>query len=322
MESTTKTKLSDSVIRQMAARIFGSDIRVTGCAELSDGWFNTAYSIDLSDGRGTVLKVSPPDGVRTLRYERNLMEAEVRTMRLIAAAGGVPIPRMYGYDDSRELTDNQYFFQERLTGRAYNHVKEQMTEEEKAEIDRELGGYNAKLNQITGESFGYLGLPASRRGSWKESFGLMMEWLFQDGMDAGVKLPLSYERIDELVRLHMPSLEAVEAPRLVFWDLWDGNVFVNEGRVAGIIDTERALWGDPLMEHYFSYFACSAAFLQGYGAEAPSAQPQTNSRRLLYDLHLALVMRIESAFRNYNEDHTQWTTNHLLERIEALKAAP
>ncbi|WP_127530497.1 phosphotransferase family protein [Paenibacillus kobensis] len=321
MESTTKKKLSDAVIRQLAAKAFGSDISVIGCTELSDGWFNTAYSIDLSDGRGTVLKVSPPEDVRTLRYERNLMEAEVQTMRLIAEAGGVPIPKLQGYDSSRELIDCEYFFQERITGRTLNHIKEQLSDQEKAAIDRELGIFNSKINQITGESYGYVALPSSRRGSWKDSFGLMIEWLLQDGLDASVELPIPYEQFNDLMSPHLPALDAVQAPKLVFWDLWDGNVFVNEGRVSGIIDTERAFWGDPLMEHYFSHFACSEAFLAGYGVERPSLNPQTNSRRLLYDLHLALVMRIESTYRDYNEDHTNWTTNILIERIEALRTA-
>jgi hypothetical protein len=81
MESVTKTRLTDDVIDQMVKRTFGSGTTVLQAAELSDGWFNTAYSIELNDGRGVVLKVSPSDEVRTLRYEANMMEAEVAAMR-------------------------------------------------------------------------------------------------------------------------------------------------------------------------------------------------------------------------------------------------
>ncbi|GMK37110.1 aminoglycoside phosphotransferase [Paenibacillus sp. CCS19] len=320
MDSVTKTKLTSDVIDGMVKRAFGSDAKVLQAAELSDGWFNTAYSIDLNDGRGVVLKVSPPDEVRTLRYEVNLMEAEVAAMRAIHEAGvDVPIPALYAYDDSRELLAGRYFFQERLVGKPYNTVRGQLSEAEQAVIERQLGTYNARINTISGDSFGYFGLPQSRRSSWREAFTAMIRGLLQDGMDAGIQLPVSYETIEGIVQTHTASLDAVTVPKLVLWDLWEGNIFVHEGRISGLIDHERALWGDPLMEHYFGFFGNSTSFLDGYGVQSPAADPNTRERRMLYDLYQALVLRIECAYRRYQEEHTQWTISVLNERIQALQ---
>lgn len=320
MESVTKTRLTSDVIDQMVKRTFGSATQVLQAAELSDGWFNTAYSIDLDDGRGVVLKVSPSDEVRTLQYEVNMMEAEVAAMRAIHESGvDVPIPALYGYDDSRELVSGRYFFQERLLGKPYNSVRDQLSEDERTGIERELGTYNARINTITGESYGYFGLPQSRRSSWREAFTAMIGGLLQDGIDAGIKLPCSYEEIESLVMAHASSLDEVTVPKLVLWDLWDGNVFVNEGRITGLIDHERALWGDPLMEHFFSFFSNSTSFLDGYGVASPSVHSNTRERRMLYDLYLSLVLRIECAYRHYQEEHTQWTISVLNERIQALQ---
>lgn len=320
MDSVTKTKLTPAMIERMVRRAFGSDTKVLQAAELSDGWFNTAYSIDLGDGRGVVLKVSPPDEVRTLRYEVNLMEAEVAAMRAIHASGvEAPIPALYAYDDSRELLAGRYFFQERLVGKPYNSVREQLTEAERAVIERELGTYNARINTIAGESFGYFGLPQSRRSTWREAFTSMINGLLQDGRDAGIQLPVSYETVEGIVQSHAASLDEVKVPRLVLWDLWEGNIFVHEGRITGLIDHERALWGDPLMEHYFGFFANSTSFLDGYGVQSPSANLITRERRMLYDLYLALVLRIECAYRQYKDEHTQWTIRVLGERIQALQ---
>jgi aminoglycoside phosphotransferase (APT) family kinase protein len=248
------------------------------------------------------------------------MEAEVAAMRAIHEAGvGVPIPAVYGYDDSRELVPGRYFFQERLLGKPYNTVRDQLSEVERAVIERELGTYNARINAIAGESFGYFGQPGSRRSTWREAFTSMIGGLLQDGLDAGIKLPLPYEAIEAIVQSHAPSLDAVTSPQLVLWDLWEGNVFVHEGRITGLIDSERALWGDPLMEHFFSFFANSTPFLEGYGVASPSANPNTRVRRMLYDLYLSLVLRIECAYRHYQEDHTNWTITVLNERIQALQ---
>lgn len=320
VESVTKTRLTNDVIDLMVKRAFGSDAKVLQAAELSDGWFNTAYSIDLNDGRGVVLKVSPSDEVRTLRYEVNMMEAEVSAMRTIHGSGvDVPIPAVYAYDNSRELVPGSYFFQERIYGKAYNTVRDQLSEAERAVIERKLGTYNARINEIVGESFGYFGLPDSRRSTWREAFTAMIGGVLQDGVDAGIELPVSYETIESIVQAHAASLNAVTSPQLVLWDLWDGNVFVHEGQITGLIDSERALWGDPLMEHSFSFFSNSTSFLDGYGVVSPTSNPNTRERRLLYDLYLTLVLRIECAYRQYQEDHTNWTIDVLNERIQALQ---
>ncbi|MDD6307484.1 MAG: phosphotransferase [Clostridiales bacterium] len=42
--------------------------------------------------------------------------------------------------------------------------------------------------------------------------------------------------------------DAVTQPVLVHWDMWEGNIFIKDGCITGIIDWERALWGEPLMD--------------------------------------------------------------------------
>ena len=67
---------------------------------------------------------------------------------------------------------------------------------------------------------------------------------------------------------NLDVLDEVSEPALVHWDLWAGNVFVKDGKITGITDFERALWGDPLMEHYFRMITepkRPEAFLRGYG---------------------------------------------------------
>lgn len=59
--------------------------------------------------------------------------------------------------------------------------------------------------------------------------------------------------------------EEVTVPCLVHWDLWEGNVFVSGGKITGIIDWERALWADPLLELGFRTYDDPADFLEGYG---------------------------------------------------------
>jgi aminoglycoside phosphotransferase (APT) family kinase protein len=100
------------------------------------------------------------------------------------------------------------------------------------------------------------------------------------------------------------SLDEVTEPRFVEWDLWDGNVMVKDGSIVSIIDHERAFYGDPLIEGYFTgtvlrSFDYPSAFLRGYGHSQLTGAELT--RRRLYTLHLMLVMVIETVYRGHTD---------------------
>jgi fructosamine-3-kinase len=68
--------------------------------------------------------------------------------------------------------------------------------------------------------------------------------------------------------------------------------------IAAIIDFERALWGDPLMEYAFGEDPNNNNFLDGY-SENLFASPSAQVRRTLYNLYRYLVLKIECAYRGY-----------------------
>jgi fructosamine-3-kinase len=110
----------------------------------------------------------------------------------------------------------------------------------------------------------------------------------------------------------------VTVPRFCEWDLWGSNVMVHDDRITGIIDHERAFWGDPIMEAGFLAAGSVSAgdpsgFLAGYG-RGPLT-PDELDRRRLYNLHLFLIMVIETFYRG----HT--TTEQLDKARRALNGA-
>ncbi len=183
-------------------------------------------------------------------------------------------------------------------------MKAAMSPEEREAVERELGFHNRKINDIQGERFGGFFQEGSREG-WSQVFRRMVQDVLEDGKDRGVPLPFSYEGAEREADRRMDVLAEVTEPRLVHWDLWDGNVFVRDGRIVGFIDFERALWGDPLMEYYWGRLAVSPAFRRGYGeGELTEAK---RVRRKLYDFYLDLILLIECAYRGYaNEGHRKW----------------
>ena len=85
-----------------------------------------------------------------------------------------------------------------------------------------------------------------------------------------VSLPRPVEQLRELVRGHADVLDAVDTPVLVHFDLWVGNIPAARGAVSGLVDAERAFWGDPLAEMVsvalFADIEQDPAFLGSYRA--------------------------------------------------------
>lgn len=305
MESKTKNIKTRAQIAAMAARAFGGMALAVGddaVRELKDGWFNAAYSVRLADGRDVVLKIAPPPGAEVMQYEQNIMATEVATMRLVRQNPAIPVPEIYFFDTAHDLCDADYFFMEKLAGDNLEHVKASLDPEIQASIERQIGAIIREINGVPGTYFGYDGNPELRATSWKAAFLTIVDAVLEDGARKNVAYDYSYDEIRAVVQKHAPALEEVTAPCLVHWDAWNPNFFVQDGRVVGIIDFERALWAEPLMEAQFRSIAGDGITnsMRGYGKTSFTVAEQ--QRCHLYSLHLALVMHTECSYRNYDTD--------------------
>ncbi len=321
MHSISKIHLSSDIGREIAAAHFGSQASLRNFIELKEGYYNAAALLELEDGLKLVLKAAPPDTLRVLRYEKNIMQAEVEVMRRVRAETGVPCPKIYAYDTSRRLLESDYFLMEYLPGTPFHHLRQALPASEQARIERAMGRMARQISTISGPAFGYFAQPEPPGTGWKTAFGNMLRGLLLDGWEAGVTLPLPYEELVARLEAHFGVLDGVETPRLVHWDLWEGNVLVDPvtRKVSGLIDYERALWGDPLMEYIFHNLDPNSTFMQGYGSPLLTG-PEQRLRRLLYNAYFFLVLIIECPFRQYEtNDQENWARPKLAEVLEALK---
>ncbi|AOZ94385.1 aminoglycoside phosphotransferase family protein [Paenibacillus crassostreae] len=316
MQSFNKSKLDDNQLKDIMDHAFGQSIQSS--EELTEGWANVAYEIVLADGRKVVLKVAPSKDKRLMRCEKNNMRTEVEALRIVTQIGGIPVPHVYVYDPSCTLIDSEYFIMEYIEGISLNKIKDSLLSEELQSIEKQLGEYNALINSCKGEKFGYFHDGDDLTVSWAVAFRKLINDVLQDGIEAGIDLSISYSEIEIEIDKRITTLNEVSEPCLVHWDLWPGNVFIHEGRISGIIDFERAFWGDPLIEYYFGKFAQSAAFEEGYGKGITSEGER--NRRALYDFYLDLVMVIECDYRQYeNQEHIQWAFRNFEEGFNKFK---
>jgi aminoglycoside phosphotransferase (APT) family kinase protein len=324
VESKTKNPKTRPQIEAMAARAFGGAAIAEGddaLRELKDGWFNAAYNVRLADGREVILKIAPPKGAEVMLYEQQIMATEVATMRLVRQNPAIPVPEIYFFDDAHDVCDSDYFFMEKVAGDNLEHIQASLPAETKASLDRQIGAIIREINSFTGSYFGYAGNPGLRAPSWRAAFITIVEAVLEDGARKNVVYDYGYDEIRAAVLKHAAALEEITTPCLVHWDAWYPNFFVRDGRIAGIIDFERALWAEPLMEAQFRPFFGDGITesMRGYGKTSFTATEQ--QRCQLYTLHLALVMNTECYYRNYDTDFVFNISRQLLgTTMEWLKA--
>jgi hypothetical protein len=142
-----------------------------------------------------------------------------------------------------------------------------------------------------------------RAAGWRAAFLKIIESLLEDAARKQVVFDFTTEELRAAMQKHTPALDEVTTPVLVHWDAWFPNFFVKDGRVTGLLDFERALWADPLMEAQFRFPFFGMGItpsLRGYGKTSFSFSEE--QRNHLYAMHLALVMNIECYYRDYDTD--------------------
>lgn len=316
METLTKNKQSKDAVRKMTEK-YMFPLKMTDCEELTEGMFNAAYEARLSDGSSVILKIAPPKEADILTYEKNIMYAEVQTMKMLSQQGIIPVPHIYGYDDSCTVCNLPYFVMEKLRGESMNKIRYSLSSEQIDSIYLEAGRIIRNVNSIVCPCFGYPAQSEFQGNNWYSVFCKMMNAAVFDAKRTDAVLEVfPYELMTELGRSEA-VFEEVTEPRLVHYDCWDGNIFVESGNITGIIDWERALWADPLMELGFRRFSPDPVFQKGYGLEELNEKQVV--RALWYDVYMMVLAAAECKSRKYDINEVYGWGGVLKKQFKELK---
>jgi aminoglycoside phosphotransferase (APT) family kinase protein len=300
VESISKTQISHEQVDAIVALAFGDGALLQRFEACDEGWFNAVYRLVLNDGSQCILKIAPPPAVRVLRYEHDLITTEVQALRLVRERTDLPVPAVIAADDSCQQLPSPWFVMEHCPGKLLSSLRPTLDPDAQQAIDAQLARHLASMNRITAHTFGRPDSTALHDSRWSVAFARLVDDVLADATDVGVQLPLPTTTIAGLIASQAAALDRVTEAHFVHWDLWDPNVFIDPItlEVVGLIDFERVLWGDPLMEAQFTGKRSHGPILEAYG-ERLLDQPEAVTRRCLYDLYLYLVMTVECAFRNY-----------------------
>ena len=312
----TKNRQSDDTIRNMALMAF-QDKQITAIKELTEGMCNVTYDIAFDDGSESILKIAAKDRTGNTSNEVNLMQAEINAMKLVSENCSFKVADVQYYDTSNTICDGNYFFMEKLKCDNFFLVREKMSDEAIAVIDNEIGKISRELSEVRNQKFGFLG-EDKRYDSLFSFVKQMLENLILDAKRKDIDILYDEQTFMERLKKDKASFEGVREASLVHWDMWEGNVFVKDGHVSGIIDWERALWGEPYMDDRFRMHNRGVNFLKGFGQTSFSEDELKRMR--WYDVTLYLTMMIEVYYREFEDKGQYFWAREMLEKCMEERA--
>ncbi|KPK81906.1 MAG: hypothetical protein AMJ81_10235 [Phycisphaerae bacterium SM23_33] len=301
--------LPASKSRELVTRLLdgGSwQVRPFGAGKFSE-------TFDVSDGgRRYVLRVAPPDDLLQLFYERRMMRQEPAIHARLLAETSLPVAAIVAYDFSRCLLDRDYLIMPRLEGAPLSQAG--LSGPQHARALREWGGYIAQVHSLTDPEnrFGYLGQHQCMepRRTWAEAFAVMYRKELDDVVACGVYDRATADAAQRLLEKNLAAFEHCTTSRLLHGDIWATNLLVAEdGRVTGVLDFDRACWGDPEWDLAIADY-CGVTrppFLEGYGGRIDRSPPEAALRRMFYLLyeHQKYIVISMSSRRGRNEAMTR-----------------
>ena len=257
--------LSADQLKSMCIKGLGWGQGVKEIRELASGMFNNTYLITLSD-RKVILRVGPAPGVRVFSNEEFLLRREQSVEPFFAPIANVVSKTIFA-DFSGKMVNRDFVFQTFIEGELWDEIQPTLTPAEDDSLWEQLGEIAKQIHAVPGKSFGFPP-PQKQFGSWSEAVIAIVRDMVEDIHDLKIDPSGTGEFLDAL-EAGRRLLDEIRAPRLVHGDLWPKNVLLERGadgsRITGLLDSERAFWGDPMAEWIFHDGTCAEAFWDGYG---------------------------------------------------------
>lgn len=304
IETMSETHHHD-ILAGLVTGLVDVDPGALGFSAISTGKHNSSFWVESDQGR-FVLRIAPRDDAGFLFYERLMMRQEPGLHGLIREKTTIPVAEVVGHDFSRRRIDRDYLLMRALPGTPLSDFPGltsstfHRTLRQVGECLRQLHGLDAAGLPGVGERrYGYLGehRPMEPCGSWAEAFRVMWGKLLDDVAACGSYTRDEARWMRDLPDRFMGCFDRPVVPSLLHMDVWSQNILIDgRGNVTGIVDFDRALWGDVEIEFaVLDYCGVSEpAFWEGYGSPRDASPPAMIRRRfyLLYEMQKYMPIRV------------------------------
>ena len=279
-----------------------NDQKVDRITELESGLFNNTYIVETADSDKVVLRVSPDPAVAVYTHESDLMRREYNIQPYLASVNHIILKIIFA-DFTRQLIGRDYVLQSYLEGQVWDSIKDTLTKEENESIWSQVGDISHRISQVEHDKFGFPD-PKVQFDKWSGFMTDFLGGMIVDLKGYGLSFP-EIEKLDELINGYHDLLDEVKTPHLIHGDLWPKNILVTKAKdrweVTGVLDSERAYWGDPISEWIHHVMDTPVSFWDSYHL-GPDSQSTSVRKRIYRGVYLVQGV-LESTRFTYD---TKW----------------
>ena len=306
--------LTAAQIAAMCARAFGRHARLGTAVELGLGMYNTTYRVEV-DGTPVILRVAP-EPARQFRTERELMRNELAALPYLAPIADM-LPRTLAADFTHQLLGRDYLFQTMLPGIPGPDALPTYPREHWAPYFRQVGAITRAIHDVEGPAYGPVAGP--HHDTWSGALLAAFANAAADLEDCGLDAT-DVRAVAEHLHTDRALLDGAGGPRLLHGDLWTVNLMFAPGApeptVTGVLDGDRAWWGDPAADWTIRMVNSKPdrlPFWDTYGQQQPTAD--SARRYLYYQARHLYAMRLERHRLGRAGDDTYAQLGNVLDRL-------
>lgn len=285
--------------KQLFSKLFNKwNLKLEKISEVSTGKFNQTYIAQINENFNTindininkqkvVLRIAPPANSDFIFYEKNMMQREPKIHQIINNKTKIPIPKIYVFDNSQEIINRNYLLMEYIEGKPLSQTSVSSFKKEK--IMKSTGRLLKELHHnCQNDLFGY---PANhcmeQKKDWWSAFKEMWNKLITDLEKREIYNSSQAKKAREVLIKYRDLFPEQTSSTLLHMDIWEQNILINQkGEITGIVDWDRALWGDPEIEFAVLDYCGfnNSSFWEGYGSK-PEKSPEFKIRSQFYHLY-------------------------------------
>jgi len=307
---------AERIIRNYA----GSSLKLAHCRRITSGLFNISFDIRTSEGEDYILRIAPADDYPKLYYEKDMMQAEPEIHKLVREKTGVPAPEIYYYDPTLTVIEREYILMEKMPGAPLTELPD-MPIKEYSQILFQLGRITRELHSIKGDLFGYIRAKSVMppQESWRKAFVIMLDKILEDCIKAEC---FTEDEVNILRKVFLDNekyLDKDTPSAFLHLDIWQQNILAENGKITGLLDFDRAAWGDPELE-FAVLDICGLskpAFFTGYGEVRDTSKPAVK-RNALYVIFEYLKYVFSNKTRRNNLSMSNFYKEGIFEIVKRL----
>jgi aminoglycoside phosphotransferase (APT) family kinase protein len=276
MSNRLQNKLTQDQITVICQHGFGSEVKLNSVQTLEGGTFNETYLIELDGKPRLILRVAPPATADVYWDDVALMRREYHVLPFFASIADL-MPRAIMTDFTHQIVERDYMFQTFIEGERWSDIESTLSSDENNKLWHQCGRIVRRIHNTTGERFGYP-YPGPQFTSWSEMILDRLAGISEGLMLHQLDIP-AFAMISEIAHANASLLDEIQTPSLLHGDLWTFNLLIRqdtgEPTITGVLDVERAWWGDPLADWIMFLLAIRrndtewqgqlSAFNDGYG---------------------------------------------------------